>query len=134
MFFISIILLYSNFSRISRVHISKSKMCFNVKSSTYYFHMKTKILADFQICISVPLIRSKFTLTNSLLKLTSHGRYIKLFVVSGSIKKLFSVDCVKIYHFQSIVFANIYLFSIFFSLDFKSVGLRHTAYIVINWL
>ena len=40
---------------ISRAHISKSKRCFNVKSSTYYFHMKTKILADFQICISVPL-------------------------------------------------------------------------------
>ena len=28
-----------------------------VKSLTYYFHMKTKILADFQICISV-LLRS----------------------------------------------------------------------------
>ena len=26
-----------------------------VKSSTYYFRMKTKILADFRICISVPL-------------------------------------------------------------------------------
>ena len=26
-----------------------------MKSSTYYFHMKTKILADFQICISIPL-------------------------------------------------------------------------------
>ena len=26
-----------------------------MKSSTYYFHIKTKILADFQICISVPL-------------------------------------------------------------------------------
>ena len=26
-----------------------------MKSSTYYFHMKAKILADFQICISVPL-------------------------------------------------------------------------------
>ena len=26
-----------------------------MKSSTYYFHMKTKILANFQICISVPL-------------------------------------------------------------------------------
>ena len=26
-----------------------------MKSSTFYFHMKTKILADFQICISVPL-------------------------------------------------------------------------------
>ena len=41
---------------ISRAHISKSKRYFNVKSSTYYFHMKTKILAYFQICISVPLI------------------------------------------------------------------------------
>ena len=37
--------------------ISKSERCFNVKSSTYYFHMKTKILADFQICITVPLIQ-----------------------------------------------------------------------------
>ena len=45
-----------NFSYISRTHISKSKRCINVKCSTYYFHMKTKILADFQICISVPLI------------------------------------------------------------------------------
>ena len=39
-----------------RVHISKNKRCFNMKSSTYYFYMKTKILADFQICDSVPLI------------------------------------------------------------------------------
>ena len=46
-----------NFSRISRVHISKSKRCFNVKSSIYYLHMKTKILADFQICIIVPLTK-----------------------------------------------------------------------------
>ena len=37
-----------------RVRTSKSKRCFNVKSSTY-FHTKTKILADFQIGISVPL-------------------------------------------------------------------------------
>ena len=27
-----------------------------MKSSTYYFHLKMKTLADFQICISVPLI------------------------------------------------------------------------------
>ena len=26
-----------------------------MKFSTYYFHMKMKIMADFQICISVPL-------------------------------------------------------------------------------
>ena len=44
-----------NFSHMSRAHVSKSKICFNVKSSTYYFHTKTKILAGFQICIGVPL-------------------------------------------------------------------------------
>ena len=37
------------------MYISKSKRSFNVKSWTYYFHMKAKILADFQVCISVPL-------------------------------------------------------------------------------
>ena len=42
-------------------HISKSKRCFNVKSSTYYLHMKTKILADFQISISVSLRKPFFT-------------------------------------------------------------------------
>ena len=41
----------------SRVHISKSKRCFIVKSSTSLFVIKTKILADVQICISVPLIK-----------------------------------------------------------------------------
>ena len=44
------------YARISHLCISqKLKRCFNVKSSTYCFHMKTKILADFQICISVHL-------------------------------------------------------------------------------
>ena len=33
----------------------KTNTRFNVKFSTY-FHMKTKILADFQICISLPLM------------------------------------------------------------------------------
>ena len=37
----------------------KSKRCFNVKYSTSYFHIETKILADFHFCISVPLIYSK---------------------------------------------------------------------------
>ena len=39
----------------SRAHISESKRFSNVKSSTYYFHMKTAILEDFQIYISVHL-------------------------------------------------------------------------------
>ena len=34
----------------------------NVKSSTYYFHMKKKILADFQICINVHLTFEDFFL------------------------------------------------------------------------
>ena len=38
---------------ISRAHISKRS--FNVISSTYCFHMKTKIWAGFQNCISVHL-------------------------------------------------------------------------------
>ena len=33
----------------------KSKRCFDVKFSTYYFYMKTDIFADFQICNGVPL-------------------------------------------------------------------------------
>ena len=47
------------YPHISRVHISKSKSWFNVNSSTYYLHMETKILADFQIYISVPLRREQ---------------------------------------------------------------------------
>ena len=83
----------------------------------------------------------------SALKLMSHGIFV-LFVFSGSIKKLFSIDCVNIFLlsiFFSVDFArwkrlfsidcvNIYFFSMFFSIDFarcKSVGLSHIAYMVI---
>ena len=37
------------------MHILKSKRCLDVKSSTYYFHVKTKLVVDIQICTSVPL-------------------------------------------------------------------------------
>ena len=51
--------------------------CFNVKSSTYCFHMKTKILADFQICISVPLIFKKY-----LMKMKEHWfKHINLYII-----------------------------------------------------
>ena len=42
------------------LHISIIKRCVNVKSSTHCFQMKTKILADFQICISAALKYSTF--------------------------------------------------------------------------
>ena len=61
---------------------------------------------------------------------TDHTTILKIneswyiaFAVSVSIKKLFSID-----------YVNIYLFSLFFSIDFprwKSVGLPHIAYIMI---
>ena len=41
----------------------KKQRRFNVKSSTYYFDMKAKIMADFQFCISVPLKNMNETLT-----------------------------------------------------------------------
>ena len=47
--------LQTNFSQISLAYIPKRKGYVNVKSSTNYFHVKTKILADFKISISVPL-------------------------------------------------------------------------------
>ena len=37
------------------VHILKSKRCYNVIPLAHYFYIKTSMLADFQICISVPL-------------------------------------------------------------------------------
>ena len=46
-------------------HISKCQGCFNVKSSTYYFHVKRKIFVDFQIFISVPLRISSVNVTKS---------------------------------------------------------------------
>ena len=36
-------------------HVRMSERYFNVKPSTYYFHLERKILEDFQICFSVPL-------------------------------------------------------------------------------
>ena len=59
----------------------------------------------------------------SVLRKVNESKYTALFVVSGSVKKLFSIDSV-----------NIYLSSIFFSIDFgrwKSVGLPYIALIVI---
>ena len=47
--------MFTNKPSISCAYISKSKRCFDVKYSTCYFHMKIKILTDFQICISLPL-------------------------------------------------------------------------------
>ena len=50
----------------------------------------------------------------------NESRYISLFVFSGSIKKLFSIDCV-----------NIYLFSIFFSTSFtrgKRIGVTQPCF------
>ena len=43
------------FINLTCAYLKKYKRCFNVKSSTYCFHMKTKIFSEFQIYIGVPL-------------------------------------------------------------------------------
>ena len=40
-------------------YIPKSKRCYNVKPSAYYFYMRTKIPLNFHICISVTLSKYK---------------------------------------------------------------------------
>ena len=65
----------------------------------------------------------------SVTKVSLKSRYIALFVVSGSIKKLYSNNSVNIYLPQSIAFGNIYIFSIFSSIGFESGSLPHIAYI-----
>ena len=66
----------------SRVHISKNKTCLNAKSSAYYLHMKTKILPDFWICISVPNITSQ-TLKICILHLYAFWNILQLGHFSG---------------------------------------------------
>ena len=66
------------------MYSSKSKICYNVKSWAYYFHVKTK--ADFQICISVPSSN-----TNLL-----HSKLIN-FKLSNVSRKLFRRQLMRIF-------------------------------------
>ena len=101
---------YKQTFHISHVRISqKSKMCFNMKSSAYYFHMKKKLLTDFQICISVPLTVFLFVIAVAVM-----GHRI---ILSG--KKVFQRT-----HF------NLTAFTIFFSKKFFSSKLKHLKYIL----
>ena len=81
---------------------------------------------DTVVVLPTPWLHNRRAMSFNVIKSLS----IALFVVSGSIKKLFSVACGNIYFSQSTIFSNIYLFSIFFSIHFtrwKSVGLPHIA-------
>ena len=80
---------------ISRAHISKNKRRFNVKSSTYYFHMKTKMLADFQICISTSLEDPELIeLTNQMHKSLS----LNMYTVIDLRKVFYTVDHLHTLH------------------------------------
>ena len=56
-------------SHISRAYTSKRKKYFNVKSLTYYFHVKMMILANFQICISALLFFLRLRVTQKALQM-----------------------------------------------------------------
>ena len=69
----------NNLSQISRTHVSKSKTYFNVKSSKYYFHEKTNILADFKICVSVPLsTRNVLVIVSNSLSSHKQSSFLKI--------------------------------------------------------
>ena len=78
-------------------HRSGIIMCYNVykrcyvKPLAYYFNVKTKITADFNICISVPLIQFYFNeAMNILIFRSSHRR---CFVRKGVLKGLRTEAC-----------------------------------------
>ena len=54
--------------------ISESKRSYNAKPSAYYFYVRTKISAEFYICISVPLILFMFLCL--MLRLYQAGIYL----------------------------------------------------------
>ena len=61
----------------------------NVNSSTYYFHMKTKILAIFQISISVPLNNFNVSFVRKALKEKMNSIFMFVY------KEVFNVTAVK---------------------------------------
>ena len=74
------------------------KKCFIVKYSSYYFHVKTKMLADFQICISVPL--KHFARSNSVSQIPAI--FLKNKARQSKMKTRFSFDgyVVRLYSFS----------------------------------
>ena len=82
---------------------------------------------NFAKFLRTPFLQIQFLLyfKQKMLKV-NESRYIALFLVRESIKKFFSIDCVKIDLF-------LIFFSIYFALP-KRLGLPHIAYIVIHEL
>ena len=69
--------------------ISQKLKCYNAKLSVYYFYVKTKILVDFHICISVPLRcpLAQFIIFNSLWDIAEHfikSNYYLILKAAGS--------------------------------------------------
>ena len=75
------------------MHISESKRCYNVIPSVYYFYVKTKMLADFQICISVSSIFltfvSLFSFIVYLVRFNNLTTYICFTLLKAKEKNLF---------------------------------------------
>ena len=61
-----------------------------MKSSTYYFHIKAKILADFQICISlsVPLINRPTGMAMKPKSKKNDALSFQMFLKDGLCKKI----------------------------------------------
>ena len=107
-------------------HISKSKRCFNVKSSTYCFHMKSKILVDFQICISVPLIKH---LSYCKQPICSANQWTGFYMTTASVMKGLNIFTNS---FQIIALLIVWNVAFYVELEMKINLLKHPPYICLS--
>ena len=110
-------------SKISRTAIINTKLTFLKCSRPFHARFVTRSLEivpgkmrskqlEFYLLKHLYLKISNFIQKTFFFKI-NESRYIALFVVSGSIKKLFSIN-----------YVNIYLFSTFFAIDFSRKNCR----------
>ena len=102
------ILIYCFWMLVNKLFTSQNV---KVKSSTYFFHLKTKMLTDFQICISVPL--------NTLL---ANGNIVICFALFTDIN--FDSNCTKVWWLELICYSldiGLHLFDNFIYLSNTAV-------------
>ena len=86
--FLKSTLIFKKNFHISQVAISqKVKGVFNVKSTTYYFHMKTKIQADFQYYYIIKIIILFIISTITTIRVTSVICFVGVFSILLSFNK-----------------------------------------------
>ena len=109
----------------------KNENVFDVKSSTYHFHMMTKMLADFHICVSAPLKQIFWKKKTIFKKLEYHFLVEKTKIENASFPckteiseanvKTNKMVTTKWTYYKERSFSNNYFISLKFFFKFKNV-------------